>query len=113
EADVADHLAHHLGVVGHQTFRHVASQNAAQNTTEVFVTGVAQEAAAAGKHADETAQQTYLAQRHKLPDHSIPCDEERPTATELGPSRVVSSLQVSHDSPDHLAIARYDLLKDG
>ena len=55
--DVFNHLAQQLTIVGQQALLYIVTQHIAENTTEIFVTWIAQELTAVGQHTYEAAQQ--------------------------------------------------------
>ena len=70
-ADVFDHLTQELAVVRQQTLLHIVAQQVAENTTEVFMTRIAQERTAVGKHTNKATQQAKYRKSVHLTNHTV------------------------------------------
>ena len=77
------------------------------------MTGIGQEAAAVGQHADKAAQQAQLRELRHLTLHAIFLIVKPPAGTELHLARHPFALEVADHGTQHFVIARVQAVQDG
>ena len=113
ETDVFHHFTQQFDIRRRFAIRHPAAEHAAQHATEIFVTGVREEAAAVSQHADEATQQTELGQLCHLTFHAVLLIVEPPAGTELHLAGNAIALEITQHGRQHFVIARVQAVKNG
>ena len=82
-ADSRNNVLEGFGIVGVKSVFHPTADKIAEYTTEVFVTGVGDEASGVGKHSDEATENPKVAKCTELSLHAVLLVVEPPAGAEL------------------------------
>ena len=82
-ADVFHHAVEAFFVIGKQSLLHIIAQQIAEQSAEIFMTGIRQERATVGQHTHEATQQSKHREGIHLAGHAIELIVEPPTAAKL------------------------------
>ena len=113
EGDILHHLAQCCLVGGVLTVIDPAADQLAQNAAEVLVTGVAQEGARVGEHADEVAQQAQACQNSHLIDHAVLGIIEPPGRAMLDLAGNLGALEAAQDGAQLSIVGGVQGVQDG
>ena len=112
-ADIAHNAAQHLHIGRILAVLYPAADQFTQNAAEIFVAGVAQEAAAVRQHTHEVAQQAQVGQAGHLLLHARLCIVEPPGAAVLDLPATSVPWNRADDGIQQLVVRRIQTVQNG
>lgn len=112
-AYAAHDFTENLHIVGEETLLHPFADQAAEDAAEIFMPGIAQEAAAVGKHAHESGQIPQVRQADQLLGHALQVVVEPPGGAVLNLGHRLLALEAAANAVDGLIVVGIEAVEHG